>query len=276
MRPIVLVPGACLGGWVWRDVARGLRAAGHRVYPMTLTGLGERADLADPGIDIETHVGDVVGTLDYEGLRDAVLVGHSYAGPVVTAVAHRRPSRLSAVVYLDSGQLPDGMSIAAAQPPELQARQRAEADRDGAGWLWPVPSRETLESGVYGSPAGLRDEDFRLIAECATPHPYATFTTPVRREGRWPASVRRIGVLCTDGGLSIAALRQLVAAGDAVAMMLGADEWLDPAKWELYELATGHWAMITTPDELTDVLRTVARDPWEQGGGAPGHLRDEG
>jgi hypothetical protein len=39
---IVLVPGAWLGGWSWRDVARRLCLDGHEVQPATLTGLGDR------------------------------------------------------------------------------------------------------------------------------------------------------------------------------------------------------------------------------------------
>jgi len=256
--PLVLVPGACLGGWAWHDVGTRLRAVGHDVYPVTLTGLGERAHLADPSIDIETHIADVLGTLDFEDLRDAVLVGHSYAGPVVTAVAHRRPSRLSRVVYLDTGALPDGASIADAQPAELRERQRAEAERGGDGWRWPVPSRRVLASGVFGNATGLRDEHFRLIAERATAHPYATFVSPVHLGGPWPARVHRVAILCADGGLSIAGLRQLVAQGDPLAVMLGAGEWLDPAKWTLHELPTGHWAMFSMPGELAELLHDVA------------------
>jgi pimeloyl-ACP methyl ester carboxylesterase len=256
--PLVLVPGACLGGWAWHDVATRLRAAGHDVFPVTLTGLGERVHLADPGIDIETHIADVLGTLDFEGLRDAVLVGHSYAGAVVTAVAHRRPSRLSRVVYLDTGPLPDGASIAGLQSAELRERQRAEAERGGDGWRWPVPSRRVLASGVYGSAAGLRDEHFRLIAERATPHPYATFVSPVHLGGPSPVSVHRVAILCADGGLSIASLRQLVARGDPLAVMLGAGEWLDTARWTLRELPTGHWAMFSMPAALAELLHDLA------------------
>ena len=62
-RPLVLVPGACLGGWAWRDVARDLRGRGHDVYPMTLTGLGDRVHLATPEVDLETHITDVVNLL---------------------------------------------------------------------------------------------------------------------------------------------------------------------------------------------------------------------
>src|ERR1700684_2713755 len=97
-RPFVLVPGACLGGWVWRDVAHQLRARGHDVYPVTLTGLGERVHLADVSVDLDTHIADVLGVLDYEDLSDAVLVGHSYAGLVVAGAAGRRPERLGAGV----------------------------------------------------------------------------------------------------------------------------------------------------------------------------------
>ncbi len=253
----MLVAGACLGGWAWHDVAAKLRAAGHDVYPLTLTGLGERAHLADRSIDAETHIQDIIGTLDYEALGGVVLVGHSYAGPIVAAVAHRRPNRLYGVVYLDTGALPDGLSIAEVQPPQLRERQRAETEA-GGGSLWPVPDRKTLESGIYGSAAGLTDSSFRLLAERASPHPYATFTSPIRREGPWPADVRRVGILCSEGGLSISMLRQLVADGDPRATMLGAEERLDPAAWELHELPTGHWAMFTAPDALGDLLHVIA------------------
>src|SRR5689334_2769925 len=130
-RPLVLVPGACLGGWAWREVAARLRGLGHDVYAVTLTGLGEREHLATRDVDLDTHIADVLGVLDYEDLRDAVLVGHSYAGVVVTGAADRRPDRLDAVVYLDCSPLPNGMAIADVQPPEQRELQRSTVERDG-------------------------------------------------------------------------------------------------------------------------------------------------
>jgi pimeloyl-ACP methyl ester carboxylesterase len=67
-----------------------------------------------------------VNLLDYEGLEDAVLVGHSYAGIVVTGVADRRPERLGALVYLDSSPIPDGIAVVDALPPELRERQERD------------------------------------------------------------------------------------------------------------------------------------------------------
>ena len=87
MAAYVLVGGGWLGGWCWQGVARQLREEGHDTYPVTLTGLGERVHLASPQVDLETHVADVVNLIEFEDLRDIVLLGHSYAGVVVTGVA---------------------------------------------------------------------------------------------------------------------------------------------------------------------------------------------
>ncbi len=86
----VLVHGSSLGGWPWRRVAEPLRQAGHSVHTPTLTGLGERVHLARPEVDLDTHVQDIVNHLVFEDLTDVVLVGHSYAGMVIS-VDHEAP-----------------------------------------------------------------------------------------------------------------------------------------------------------------------------------------
>src|SRR4051812_35021376 len=252
-RPLVLVPGACLGGWAWRDVAARLRSLGHEVFPVTLTGLGERAHLAGRDVDLDTHIADVVGVLDSEDLREAVLVGHSYAGVVVTGAADRRPERLSAVVYLDCSPLPDGMSIADVQSPEQRELQWAAVEQDGDGWRWPGPDRETLERGLFGSPGGREDRHFAAMEQRGTPQPYATFTSPLRLAHARPPGVRRAAIFCTEGGINVAAIRALLEQGDPRAALFA------DADWDLRELATGHWAMFSAPDEVAEVLHQLAR-----------------
>ena len=103
MKPVfVLVHGAWHGGWCWQRVTPLLRAAGHEVYAPTLTGLGERAHLADHKIDLVSHVADIAGLLEMEDLEQVVLVGHSYAGMVITGVADRAAARLKRLVYVDA------------------------------------------------------------------------------------------------------------------------------------------------------------------------------
>jgi len=251
-RSLVLVPGACLGGWVWREVADQLRGAGHDVYPVTLTGLGERVHLAHAGIDLETHVTDVVNLLEYNALEDVVLVGHSYAGVLVRAVVDRVPQRLNAAVYLDTSPLPDGMAIVDVQSPEQRERQRLAVEEHGDGWRWPVPDGETLKTGAFGSASGLRDEHLRLLAELATPQPYATMTSPLRLAHGGSGDTRRIAIFCAAGGIDVQRLRELIADGDPRAATFA------DADWELHDLPTGHWPMLSLPGPLADLLHDIA------------------
>jgi len=251
-RLLVLVPGACLGGWAWREVATRLRALGHDVYPVTLTGLGERVHLAHKHIDLETHIADVVNLLDYEGLDDAVLVGHSYAGIVITGVGGRRPEPLNALVYLDTSPLPPGVAIADVQPPEQREQQRSEVERHGDGWRWPPPHRATLARRTFGSAGGLEARHFRLLDERATPQPYATFTSPLQLRHSRPPGVRRVAVFCTEGGINLALVRELIEQGDPRAAVFADRDW------ELHELPTGHWAMFSLPERLAGLLHEIA------------------
>src|SRR5215207_6896878 len=174
MAAYVLVPGAWLGGWAWRDVAARLRAKGHDVFPITLTGIGERVHLARPEIDLETHITDVVNTVEWNDLDNVILAGHSYAGIVVTGVADRIPDRIQQLVYIDSAPFADGMSMTDLYPPDALAAQRQTVDQTGEGWLYSFPGFEKLADDA--SVAGLGEKEQATIASRAVPQPWATYT----------------------------------------------------------------------------------------------------
>lgn len=180
MANIVLIHGAFHGGWCWRDVARRLGSQGHEVFTPTLTGLGERAHLIGPEIDLDTHIADIVNAIEAEELTDAVLVGHSYGGMPVTGAADRLADRLSALVFFDAVIPQDGQSAIAARSAE-------------PGY---VPLREP-EDGYSVPPFGA--EIFGLSGDLAawanrrlTPHPLATMTQPIRLSGAWRGVKRKI------------------------------------------------------------------------------------
>ena len=91
--------GAWSAGWAWKKMHPLMAARGHRLVTPTYTGLGERAHLASPSIDLETHIQDVLNVIKYEDLRDIVLVGHSYGGMVATGVADRARDRINQLIY---------------------------------------------------------------------------------------------------------------------------------------------------------------------------------
>src|SRR5580658_7891344 len=109
---IVLAHGAWSAAWAWKKVRPLMAAAGHELFVPTYTGLGERAHLASPDNDLDTHIQDVLGVLQFEDLRDVVLIGHSYGGMVATGVADRAPEQIAQLIYLDAFVPRDGQALA--------------------------------------------------------------------------------------------------------------------------------------------------------------------
>src|SRR4051794_12250519 len=172
MATFVLVPGAWLGGWCWQQVTPKLIAAGHRVYTPTLTGLGERVHLGRPETNIDTHIQDIVNVLEFEDIQDATLLGHSYAGFVVTGVAERVPARLRQVIYLDATVPKAGQSFFDGAGPVFQSVVEESARASGDASRWQLPPFEVI--GQYTSIDGIDEAGRAWFREKSSPHPVGT------------------------------------------------------------------------------------------------------
>jgi pimeloyl-ACP methyl ester carboxylesterase len=191
MATFVIVHGAWSGGHAWRWVRPLLRSGGHEVFTPALTGLGERSHLASAQADLETHVRDVIGVLEYEDLGEVVLVGHSYGGMVITGVTDRVPERLAQLVYLDAEVPMDGQSELDVLPPEERAGYEEAARSKGQGWRIPPPLPEPLPDDL--------DPTVRWVMVRMVPQPLATFAQPLRLTNPAAPEVSRAYVLCTAG-----------------------------------------------------------------------------
>ena len=259
MATFVLVPGAWLGGWVWEPTARRLRERGHEVHPVTLPGLGERADLAGPGIDLDSHVDDVVRRIRDQDLHDVVLLGHSYAGIVVTGAADRVPERLAKLVYLESGPVPDGVAYLEMENPQARERDQRQVTETGDGWRLAMPSWDELEHVNGASLEGLGEAERAWVRDHATDHPFGTYTQPLRLRDTAAAPPPKVLISCS---YPLDQVRQLIAGGHP---------WFAPMagpEWQLLELPTGHWPMVSRPDDLAGLLdRMVSRPATPPGAG---------
>ena len=138
MATIVAVHGAMHGGWAWSPVRRLLAARGHEMYAPTLTGQGDRAHLLTREVGVQTHLTDLTALLDFEDLRDVMLVLHSYAGVLAGPLVERRPDRIGSVVLAGGFHVQPGQSLLDVEPPETAARYRALAADEGDGWRVPA------------------------------------------------------------------------------------------------------------------------------------------
>jgi pimeloyl-ACP methyl ester carboxylesterase len=227
MATFVLVHGMFAGGWIWKKVTPLLRAGGHEVYAVTLTGLGERAHLRSPDIDMNTHIQDVVGVLEYEDLNKVILVGHSLSGFMVPAVAERIPERIGHIVNLD-GKIPADDKSFKEFMPDRWEELRKQARASGDEW-WIPPSAEWM-----------RGTALEWIIPKLTPHPLKTWDTPNLFGNPAAHTIPRTFIQCIEGLSSedITAQQQECAR----------------TGWQYRQLSTEHEAMILAPHALSELL----------------------
>lgn len=224
-KTFVLVHNGFAGGWVWASVTADLRRAGHHVHAPTLTGLGERAHLASPEIDLSTHIQDIVGVIECEALSDVVLVGSSSSAMVVAGVAERMPERIARLVYIDTIEPSDGQSWFDAITPAVATPLQAIADKHGQGWR--VPRSDVQPP--------------RWVA-----HPLRTVTQPLVRRNERAARIPRSVVHATAKPKDwFFGLGDVI---DAFATKVRADGW------DYHAIASDHLPQLSQPRAVAGIL----------------------
>jgi pimeloyl-ACP methyl ester carboxylesterase len=237
MTTFVLVHGAWHGGWCWSRVARILRAQGHEIYTPSLPGMGEHAHLLNRQITLDTQIDDVVALFESYDIDNAVLVGHSFGGLIVTGVADRLHGsrRVARMVYLDALVPRDGEGWFSFHNPERTASFHKSARDTGNNLFLPAPAPEVFGVGA---------DDAAWVAAHLTPHPYGTYLTalalPHLAQDKGAASLQRTYVDC---------VKPFYSDFNGLKARLKAD-----AAWKYVEIQTGHDAMVTAPEELAALL----------------------
>jgi len=231
----VLVHGIWHGGWCWRRAAEILRGRGHAVTTPTHTGLGERSHFLSETITLETFIEDIVNHLKWSELSDVVLVGHSFAGAVIIGAADRAPERIAKLVFLDAAIMKDGETWFGLLPKEIVEDRMAKAYASSGGVSLPVASPESF---------GVTDPDQAAYLErMLTPHPLATCTTPLKLDAP------------PGNGLPV---HYIACTNPAYPPMATMHERARQMGWPMSDLATGHDAMVTAPQETADLLEEIA------------------
>ena len=184
---IVIVHGAWVGGWRWRNVADLLIDRGHHVFTPTLTGLGEREHLTSPAVNLSLHALDVANVIKYERLKDILLVGHSYGGMPISMAAELVPEGfIQSIMYIDAFFPEDGecLNDLVPGPPHFPD--------DPRDYLVPPPRR--LAEGMNAH----LDADARAWYEALrTPHSVYCFSEKARLTGARERVPQKTYVLAT-------------------------------------------------------------------------------
>lgn len=239
MKTFVLVHGSWHGGWCWKDVAKRIRTLGNEVFTPTLSGLGERNHLQKCGIDLSTHIQDVSNLINFEDLTDVVLVGHSYGGMVITSVASILYEKIARLIYLDAFVPSAGQREFDLLDAGEAIGKKGDFKEDGI-WLRPPASLEYL--GV----AGLKERDW--ISSRLTVLPLEVYNSPCPsplNEAKFNA-IPRTFIHCANGP---SAKRFAPFAEKA-----------RTNSWKLFELPTGHDAMLSMPQELAALIVKAASE----------------
>ena len=226
MATYVLVHGSYQGGWIWKGVAARLRAAGHDVYAPSLDGCGERAGSVRAGITTESQAEEIAQLLFYEDLQGVVLVGTSSGGMVVCRVAELMRDRISRLVFVDALALFNGEKIR-----DIVTRSTAQA-----GGLTAGPSREDAANRLF---ADLDPVQKVWALDRYTQHPIAIYDEGVKLDKFWSQDWKASVIWCKR------------AQNPGEAHQRRTAERLK-ASWA--EIDTGHYPMLSTPEELTRLL----------------------
>jgi len=227
-RTYVLVHGAWWAGeWIWQAISDRLRKKGHKVFVPVLTGLGSRSHLVSSGIDLSTHIEDVVNVIKFEELEDIVLVGHSYAGMVISGVAEQLDQgRIHSIVYLDAFYPEDGDSLSG-----LAGNYEDVA---------PV--------GIDLTPPPLffagNDESLREVLERrGTPHPRACFEESVVLKGARDGIENKHYIWAKNSPVFTEFYAKLKENG----------------AWKTHTLPCAHFTMLDLPKQTTDLLLRASK-----------------
>ena len=230
MTTFVLVHGGWNGAHGFRFVRRILQAAGHEVFTPSLTGIGERVHLAHSGINLSTHIRDVVNTILYEDLTDIVLMGGSYGGAVVTGAVEHVADRVHHLVYLDAFVPNDGESVAS-----MNGFDQSIPITIGEHWRIPPNHRDFDDPEVEA-----------FITARSSHQPLETFLEPCR-----------VTVPLEDRPFGLTYIRATTDPADAPgvsAFQAAAERARRSPRWHYIELSTGHMIPMNRPDELAQIL----------------------
>lgn len=186
-------------------------------------------------LTLDILIDDLAQYFEAEDVQNAIIVGHSFGGSMISGVAERVPDRIRQLIYLDAAVLTNGESMFDCQAPELVEERLRAAEESSGGMSLPTPNCEKL---------GILDAgQCEYVQSKLTPHPLGTYTSPISLD-RPPGE----GFPCT----------YIPCVDPDYTPLNWSRERARAYGWPIIPIATGHDAMIIAPDQLARMLIDIA------------------
>lgn len=234
MAVFLLVHGAMHGGWCWRRLVPYLQKEGHEVFTPTLTGMGERSHLITRETGLYTHVDDLLGVLKFEDLSDTIVVGHSYAGLVITQLAEVAFERIQGMIYLDAFLARGGQCLFDLLHEVTQKFYLDWSKQAGEGWRLRPSDAFLTRWGL------INPDDIAWVAPRLTDIPMKCYFDKLDLKRHAADSLPKTYIHCTRGPMA-SALEPF-------------SNYAKAKKWRYNEIDAMHDVMVTEPEKLAELI----------------------
>jgi pimeloyl-ACP methyl ester carboxylesterase len=239
MSTFVLVHGAWQSNATWNLLTPLLEKHGHHVIAPVLRGLGTDKARLSPDVTLRHHIEDISSELN--SLTDsAVLVGHSYAGMIISGALESNPDKVRSLVFLDAFIPEDGQCVLDLLPPEIGIYFRQIASEHGDGWRLPGGEPQLNLWGL--KPGEARD----FVRERLCDFSLRCFEEPIHLPRNRKASIPASYVSCVADGYPARPFFEPFARKSRA------------SGWNVHEVSTGHDCHVEKPREIAEILLTAA------------------
>lgn len=234
MSTFVLVHGAWQSTGTWDLLVPLLQQQGRIAITPVLSGLGTDRDRLSANTTLSQHIKDVSNVVS--GLEEVTLIGHSYAGMIVSGVVEAQPRKVQRLVFMDAFIPEDGQCVLDLLPSEIGVHFRQVAESQGSGWRLPGGEGQLDLWGL--KPGEARDFVRARLCDFSL----RCFQEPILLPDNRKATVSATYISCVAENYPARPFFKVFA---------------DKARacgWNVAELNTGHDCHVEQPSEVARIL----------------------